>query len=173
MRLYIFLLLVSLLSFLDGGPVMGQSSDPRCRRNTVFAEYNLAGPDYSVSYDRVFGRSKKISYSFRAGLSILKDKYGLPLGFSVLTGKRDHHAEFGLTMTPYWQVKYSAYGGTNDDRTLFAFPSIGYRYQPCTGGLFARAAVGPLFNFNPPAYDVLDFSTTVDFSFSVALGFSF
>ena len=164
--LFIFFLLL-------GGLAMGQESANRCHRHSVFADYNLAGPDYAVNYDYVFGRSPKVRYSFRAGISLLKDRYGLPLGFSVLTGRNDHHAEFGLTLTPFWEVKYSAYGGTNNDRTLFAFPAVGYRYQPCKGGLFARVAAGPLLEFNPPAYDVLDFSTSIDFSISFGLGFTF
>jgi hypothetical protein len=91
----------------------------------------------------------------------------------MLTGKDGHHAAFGLTFAPYWEVKRSIYGGKNDDRSLFIFPSAGYRYQRKRGGWFGQAAMGPMIQLNPPAYDVFDFSTTVRYSFNLGMGYSF
>jgi hypothetical protein len=167
------LFLLILLTLLGTDEINAQEIRVNAKKNTFFAEYSLEGPDYSVNYDRIFARSKKLTYTFRVGFFAIKDKTAIPLGLTILTGKNDHHAAFGLTLTPQMEIKRSIYGGKNNDKSMYVFPSVGYRYQQKKGGIFLHAATGPLINMNPPAYNVWDITTTVAFSFSLGLGYTF
>jgi trans-L-3-hydroxyproline dehydratase len=73
-------------------------------------------------------------------------------GRAFITGKHDHHGEFGLTIIPYFQyyedhpaVDYS----DKADKSIFVNPSAGYRFQKPGRSIFLKAAIGPSVFLDP------------------------
>ena len=79
-------------------PAFGQ----RNARNAIYLEAASQGPVYSLNYDRIVREGEKLAYSLRAGFSVEKNALSFPVGFNFITGKHDHHGEFGLTIIPYF-----------------------------------------------------------------------
>ena len=167
------ILLVSFYFFACAGMVYAQ--EKHSSRNAVYIELASRGPVYSINYDRIFREGDKLAYSFRAGFSIEKNAVSFPFGIHLITGGKDHHAEFGLTFIPYI-VYNTPLAGTNKDQTdkfLYINPGIGYRYQKKSTGIFLRAAIGPSIFLDPPSDDFWNMDPKLYGFASVGIGVSF
>ena len=144
-------------------------------KNTAFVEWSSQGPLYSVNYDRIIRQGEKMSYSIRAGFSLEKKAFSFPVGFSALTGAKDHHAEFSLLFIPYIDQgqKDKTLTKENADKYVYINPGIGYRYQKSGGGLFIKVAAGPSIFLDPPSDDFWKMDPKLDAFVSAGVGFSF
>ena len=143
-------------------------------RNTLYADFAIKGATYSVNYDRVFSYGKKLAKSFRVGFSVLNDAIAFPLGIQFYSGKEAHHLEYSLTIVPYIEKYQDLFSGTSiSDKKLYILPGLGYRYQPPTGGFFAKIVAGPLIYLDPAADDAVHMETKVYPGITAGAGFSF
>ena len=116
---------------------------------------------YAFNYGRSIYQKRAFKVIGSAGISLWADqiagskiwKPAIPLEVSALIGKRKHHLEFGLGITPYLlsEVNFSTDSGTfiqtkgpNFVRTIVPL-RIGYRYQMPDGGFFFRVGYTPFF----------------------------
>ena len=167
------LLFTLILAFFYTG-IHAQEDVQPFKKNSFFAEYTLEGPVYSINYDRIFAQSARINYHFRAGFSFVKNKIAFPVGGGITTGRKNHHAEFSLTVTPLVEKKEVNYGsGSENDKFIYLFHGAGYRYQKPSGGIFFRAMAGPAIILDPAEGDFWNMNPRVKFSFSLSAGFSF
>ncbi len=148
----------------------------RNARNAIYLEAASKGPVYSLNYDRIVREGEKLAYSLRAGLSVEKNALSFPVGFNFITGKHDHHGEFGLTIIPYFHyyedhpaVDY----GDKADKSIFVKPSAGYRFQKPGRSIFLKAAIGPSVFLDPPAGDFWNMDPKLYFFGSLSAGICF
>jgi hypothetical protein len=143
-------------------------------KNTFYVELASKGSLYSVNYDRIFHQGYKLSWSFRVGFSIEKNAISLPLGINLITGKKIHHAEFGLTLIPYIDHYKTFLSGDNlSDKYLYVIPAIGYRLQKPRDGFFLKASVSPLIFLDPPSDHFWNMQPKVYAYGNIGIGFSF
>ena len=142
--------------------------------STVYVELASKGAVYTVNYDRIFCKGKKILYSGRIGFSVERDAVSFPLGLSAITGRGQHHAEFAFAAVPYID-HYKTFLRSNDlsDKYLFLIPSAGYRFQKPEGGFFFRAYAAPFLFLDPPSNDFWNMDPRLYGMVAAALGFSF
>ena len=111
---YRCLILLLILFFMTQAGVVQAQKNPRAK-NAVYIGLASRGPVYSINYDRIIRQRNKLAYSLSAGFSLEKNAFSFPLGVHGITGVKDHHAEFGLTIIPYVQyTKLSGYKGPTD-----------------------------------------------------------
>lgn len=151
-----------------------QTNTTAVSRSTVYAGFDSKDMYYSVNYDHIFHTNGKLSYSYRIGVSVLKDAFAVPLGIHLFTGAGSHHAEFSLTLIPY--VDHAAgFAGSNDqsDKYLYVEPGIGYRYQQPGGGFFLRAVVTPILFLDPPSDDFWNMDPKLYAGGNIGIGYTF
>jgi hypothetical protein len=170
----IFCLLV-VSSFFSLRPVFSQLPvNNDFARNTFYLELASKGSIYSVNFDHIFRRGDKLSYSYRVGFSIEKNGISFPVGLNIITGKRSHHAEFGLTIIPYIDRYRTLLSGDNlSDKYLYVIPATGYRFQRQNGGFFLKAGVSPLIFLDPPSDNFWKMDPRLFFYGNISVGFSF
>lgn len=143
-------------------------------RNTFYADFASKDVYYSINFDHIFRRGNKLSYSYRAGVSILKDAYSFPIGIQCFTGANNSHAEFSLTLIPY--VDHSAKSRNrfdNTDKFLYVEPGVGYRYQAPGGGLFFKAIFTPIILLDPPSNDFWNMDAKLFAGGNIGIGYTF
>src|SRR5688572_18200281 len=118
-------------------------------RNAVYLEMGGNAFVYSLNYERIFFPKHLIKLGARAGIGLLPKNnlttsYPIvPLEVIALTGRRKHHFETGIGLTPFvGYITYDGAVGSDYKReklqaaTTFRF---GYRYQKPEGGFMLRA----------------------------------
>ncbi len=132
-------------------------------RNSVYLELAGNAGRYAFNYGRLIYQKGAFMVIGSVGFSLWQDRYRvegstiwypvLPLEFSALIGRRKHHLEFGLGITPYLlpEINFSSVSGTfvqtkgpNFVRTIVPI-RVGYRYQKPEGGFFFRVGYTPFF----------------------------
>ena len=143
-------------------------------RNTLYADFASKDIYYSINFDHIFHRGNKLSYSYRAGVSILKDAYSFPIGIQCFTGVNNSHAEFSLTLIPYVDhSKKSINSIDNTDKFLYVDPGVGYRYQAPGGGLFFKAIFTPIILLDPPSNDFWNMDAKLFAGGNIGIGYTF
>ena len=143
-------------------------------RNTLYADFAIKGATYSVNYDRVFSNGKKLAKSYRAGISVLNNAIAVPLGLQFFSGKNAHHVEYSLTIVPNIEKYQDISTGNNEsDKKIYILPGAGYRYQPPSGGFFAKIVIGPLIYLDPEADNFWHMEGKVYPGITAGAGFSF
>jgi hypothetical protein len=143
-------------------------------RNTFYIELASKGSIYSANFDHIFHQGDKLFYSYRIGFSIEKNGISFPIGIYMITGKKSHHAEFGLTLIPYIDRYQTFLSGDNlSDKYLYIIPSAGYRFQPHNGGFFLKAGISPLIFLDPPSDNFWKMDAHLFFYGNMSIGFSF
>jgi hypothetical protein len=131
---------------------LASQTTKRTGKNAVYVEFATKGAFYSVNFDHIFHNGKKAMWSYRAGGFIGKDGIALPLGINLFTGKKEHHAEFTLVLTPYIDhYHYLFKKGNYSDKYLYIVSTAGYRYQKQGSLLFFKISAGPLLFLDPPS----------------------
>jgi hypothetical protein len=145
-------------------------------KNAIYLEAASKGPLYSLNCDRIIRQGEILTYSLRAGFSVEKNALSFPVGFNFITGRYDHHMEFGFTIIPYFDyyeddpaIDYT----DKSDKYLYVNPAIGYRFQKPERSFFFKAAMGPSIFLDPPSNDFWDMDPKLDFFGSVSAGISF
>lgn len=125
-------------------------------KNTVYLEAFGQGFAWSANYDRLFNTEKTFMNSLTVGLVFVPQSIdfgdgtyvGTPVSFNWLLGKKSHHLELGIGVTPMYVQ--SRYASKSQMLYVYASPKIGYRYQRPSGGMFFKAtatALVDLFHF--------------------------
>ena len=155
------------------------SSSAFCQQkaqNAFYLETASKGPVYSLNYDRIVRQGEKLDYSIRVGFSIERNAFSFPVGFNVITGHHNHHAEFCVTAIPYFQYYPDEAAGNYSDKSdkyIYIHPNIGYRFQKPERSVFFKVAAGPSIALDPQAGVFWNMDPKVDFFGSVAAGISF
>ena len=168
------LLLSGSFIFLLKTGVCQPATGDNFNRNSIYLELSSESPVYSINYDRIFHKGKKINYSYKIGFSVEPDAVSLPLGVNLITGKKTHHGEISLTIIPYLD-HYKTFLNADDqsDKYLFIIPGLGYRYQKPEGKLFFKLVAGPFIFLDPPSNDFWNMNPKVYGSIQSGLGISF
>ncbi len=109
-----------------------------------------SGPIFSANYDRRFAK-KLNGFGFTAGLGFFGATgvsiFSVPVSINYLFGKQNHFLELGAGLTYASAASYDFVndGSSGSGSTIFEHINLGYRYQPATGGFFARVGMSPLF----------------------------
>ncbi len=167
--------LLTVLSLFYLSPVFSQHTvNNEISKNTFYLELASKGSIYSVNFDHIFRRGDKLSYSYRIGFSIEKNGISFPVGINMITGKKSHHAELGLTIILYIDHYRTLLSGDNlSDKYLYVIPAAGYRFQRQNGGVFFKAAVSPLIFLDPPSDNFWKMNPRLFFYGNAGFGFSF
>ena len=108
-----------------------------------------SGPIFSVNYDRRFAK-KLNGLGFTAGLGFFGQTgasiFSIPASINYLFGPKNHFLELAAGAT-FLSASFDAFDtNNNESESLFmGHVNLGYRYQPATGGFFARTGISPLF----------------------------
>jgi hypothetical protein len=119
----------------------------------VFFELGGQGLQYSVNYDTRFS-DRRNGFGGRIGLGYLslkgKEATTIPVSLNYLLGKGRHFADFGLGATLLLSngAKPDIFEFHSPTRSIVYTTNISYRFQPIQKGLFFRAGVGPVFNYD-------------------------
>lgn len=121
---------------------LAQDVEKFTAKNAVYVEAFGTGGVYTLNVDRILLESRKNKYGLRAGLGVYGDDFDVRktfVGVYTLTGIKKHHAEIGLGGT--WGNRRNPVKTESPEESRVHFvPTIGYRYQKPTGGLFLRAS---------------------------------
>ena len=81
------------------------------------------------------------------------ERSGTPVGINLFRFVGNHHPEIGLGISYIEGIeRYTSWGEQRWNRGLYAYASIGYRFQRPQGGMFFKALWNPLFQlreYNP------------------------
>ncbi|WP_439489891.1 hypothetical protein [Algoriphagus sp.] len=131
-------------------------------KHAVYLEVGGNAGQYAFNYGRLFYQKGAFKVTGGAGFSLWANriegstiwKPAIPLEVSTLIGKRNHHLEFGLGITPYLEAEINS---SWESGTLIQSKEanyvaailpirIGYRYQKPEGGFFFRVGYTPFFD---------------------------
>ena len=139
-KAFVILTLILGQSILHG---QVDTSLTKFKRNTIYLEAFGQGIINSLSFDRLYHIDRKVKTSICGGLMLDPSnlRWGIPISYNWLFGKKKSHLELGVGLT-YWTEKW---GGSSSDRDTYIYftPKIGYRFQRPNGGLFFRIAFTP------------------------------
>lgn len=135
-----------------------QSFQDSTRAKSVYVEYGGPSAIYSVNYDMRFMRSNR-GWGLRAGLGILPSQgisnVSIPVQVNYLLGKTRHFFEAGAGATYFHGDRSDSWFGPSEEGSMvFGSLSAGYRYQPLSRGITARAGITGIagaFNNHPVA----------------------
>lgn len=124
---------------------------PSLRGTVVYGSF--CGPLASITINaecRIFATPQRVGFLMTGFGTWQRDtRYmAIPLGLTLVRGSGNNHRELGFTFL-YNQGVEGPYRGTQGsydrewNKSLFFFPSIGYRYQRPDGGFFFRIYYGP------------------------------
>ncbi len=165
-------LLLSLFLVLTSLNCISQVKNVGFKKNTVYVELLGQGSLWSINYERKFGINDLISHTVSVGFTTRYEGgnlkidqsffnsgkgqyYGSPLSYHLLIGKRNSRFDLGLGLTGlYFKGAGWYYDGfctsySSDIRSFKSYivPSISYRFQKKSGGLFIKVSYSPMFSF--------------------------
>jgi hypothetical protein len=131
---------------------------------------------YSINVEHSIFRKSTWRVNARIGYGYLK-AYGdidhrIPIGVNVSSGKKNSHPEVGLHLT-YTRTSHDV-ADRHVSKSLYFVPTISYRFQKPTSGLFFRIGYAPVLKLK----EFTDSSPWVRlgqnyYSFGAALGYYF
>ncbi len=129
-------LLLFLFAFIIIGAANAQSIPTSVQKNTVFLELGGNGVYYSLNYDRILLAKTNWKLVGRVGAMYhthFAQRAAIPLELSYLRGRKNHHLEFGLGVTPLYEFFQRVERDQNQalliNTALLYSSRIGYRYQ--------------------------------------------
>jgi len=170
-KILLFTVIAILVMVLKGS--CADSTQVKGVKNTVYIQFSGIGNYRSINFERVFRQGRNLNYSYSIGYAPTRNSTSVPISLNALTTGAKHHFEMGVAIIPHVE-KHSYSKGTDLDKQMYIKPSIGYRYQKATRGLFVKVGVGPQIFMDPPSYNVWAFTPKlIAPSAQVALGISF
>lgn len=157
MLLVVFLTFIICCSFAQVDTIPLKPTAGRANKKTVtdrppqvvYFGIGGSGPIFSVNYDRRFGK-KLNGVGFTSGLGFFGATGGsifsIPASINYLFGKQNHFLKLAAGATLVIGSSNDFFDGNSSSGTVvIGHVNLGYRYQPATGGFFARTGVSPLF----------------------------
>jgi len=165
-NLFIFILFLnSIISF-------SQKQKLIPKKNLISIEALGQGGLWSINYERMFEIndlvSQSVSVGFTAsnpGVDLLlkhsffnignKYNFGSPIAYRLIFGKRNSHLELGIGLTGlyfkgagwYHDGFCTSYSSDIRKFNSYIVPTIAYRFQQKTGGVFFKVSYSPMFSF--------------------------
>jgi hypothetical protein len=128
--------------------------------NKIYFEILGSGFGLSANYERNIWHDDMVTINARVGIGSAVIFNALPiLGFNACLGKEQSKFEVGLNALQVYRINFSS---LDFYTTIYANPTIGYRYESKEGFLF-RFTLTPIINPN----------SNEDFTFFPWLGISF
>lgn len=128
-------------------------------KNALYVEFGGTSGRYAVNYSRIVHQKGKLKLNVSAGFAMWHNTIDskttwlpvVPLEFSALYGKSNHHLEAGVGFTSFLDQGVKLDLGTYESSTKIVFGAIlpfrlGYRYQKPEGGFFYRIGYTPFFD---------------------------
>jgi hypothetical protein len=143
-------------------------------KNAMYVSFTTQDNTPSLNYEHTFRQGRIFTYSYSAGVGMKGKNVSVPLSLNAITTGSRHHLELGLGVVPY--VEHHAYAKQKDDldKQLYVRPSVGYRFQQASGGVFVKASAGPQLLIDPPSSNVWNASyKLLKPAAQVAVGISF
>jgi hypothetical protein len=141
----ILLLLIVCLSCFNSRAQLSESFSG----HAFYFEFSGHFPPASLNWEMNLKAHGKVKINSRMGFgwwptimvdnSIKTSNLGIPLGVVFFTGQGNSHLEGGVGLSYYHIEKF--YG---PDRSFFLVPTLGYRYQKPTSGIFFRVVASPM-----------------------------
>jgi hypothetical protein len=142
---HILLLLIVCLSCINSRAQLSESFSG----HVFYFEFLGHFPPASLNWEMNLKAHGKVKINSRLGFgwwptilannAITTSNLGLPIGLVFFTGNENSHIEAGLGISYYHIEEF--YG---PDRSFFFVPSLGYRYQKPTSGIFLRVVASPM-----------------------------
>ena len=167
MRIFLSLIFFG-FSFLS----FSQQLETSMKKNTIYAELLGQGALWSINYERMFEVNDFVSQSASVGLTTnrnLRDlffdqsffdfgnnyNFGTPIAYRLIFGKRNSHLELGIGLTGFYFKGAGSYHDgfcmsySSDIRRFNSYivPTIAYRFQKKTGGVFFKVVYSPMLSF--------------------------
>ena len=151
----LLLIFLSVLSTSLRGQSVQEARSTRVK-HAVYGSFGGAGLFYSLTYERTVWTQNTFHAAVRGGIGasfssvLFPHEFNIPLGVSLLYGKRKGHLDIGLSLSNYFldQYDYASDKSSMEYRALYV-PSIAYRYQKKEGGLLVRVGLCTVINPNP------------------------
>jgi len=132
-------------------------------KNALYVEFGGSSGRYAVNYSRIVHQKGKLKVNVSGGFSLFRSSITMrdfsstkwlpviPLEFSALLGRSNHHLEAGVGFTSFLDQGVELDLDTYETTTKVAFGAVipfrlGYRYQKPGGGFFYRVAYTPFFD---------------------------
>ena len=167
MRIFLSLIFVS-FSFLS----FSQQLETSMKKNTIYAELLGQGALWSINYERMFEIDDFVSQSASVGITTNRNlsdffldqsffnfgnnyNFGTPIAYRLIFGKKNSHLELGIGLTGFYFKGAGSYHDgfcisySSDIRRFNSYivPTIAYRFQQKTGGVFFKVSYSPQFSF--------------------------
>ena len=167
MRIFLSLIFFG-FSFLS----FSQQLETSMKKNTIYAELLGQGALWSINYERMFEVNDFVSQSASVGLTTnrnLRDlffdqsffdfgnnyNFGTPIAYRLIFRKRNSHLELGIGLTGFYFKGAGSYHDgfcmsySSDIRRFNSYivPTIAYRFQKKTGGVFFKVVYSPMLSF--------------------------
>lgn len=170
-KIALFTLIAILVMVLKGS--CADSTQVMSNKNAVYIQFAGIGNLRSINFERVFRQGRNLNYSYSIGYAPTRTSTSVPVSLSAFTTGRQHHFEMSVAVIPH--IEKHTFSKTEDlDKQMYIKPSIGYRYQKATKGLFVKVGVGPQIFMDPPSYNVWAFTPKlIAPSAQAAVGISF
>ena len=149
-----FFLLIALLA-VSLTATCSDSTTTIKSRNAFYIALGGKGNARSVNFERVFHTGSRVNYSYSVGYSRSGKEYSVPVSINAFTTGKQHHLEMSLAVIPYVAKHTFSKGTVDSDKQMYVKPSVGYRYQKTTTGLFIKAGVGPQIFLDPASSNVM------------------
>lgn len=119
---------------------------------------------YSLNGEYQIGEFKDYKLNARIGFGYFPVRgvqfIGVPIGFNLLTGTKNHHLELGLGASyikglQNLNIPVGTYANTHnwfESEGIYFVPSVGYRFDKLTNGLIIKVYYSPLIT----VYDFFD-----------------
>lgn len=135
-------------------------------KNAIYLEVGGSSGRYAVNFSKIFYQKEKLKLNVSAGFSMWRSSITtrdfsstkwlpvVPLEFSALWGKANHHLEMGVGFTSFLDMGLDMDPNTYELSEKVAYGAIiplrvGYRYQKPEGGFFFRIGYTPIIDFPP------------------------
>ncbi|PHN05987.1 hypothetical protein CRP01_13525 [Flavilitoribacter nigricans DSM 23189 = NBRC 102662] len=128
--------------------LFGTPASAQFTTSSVFLEVGGAAPYYSLNYARTVFTGRYWSGQFRVGAGVLEQTLAVPLGFTLLGGRKDHHPELTMAITPvseglrFWDRDQS-------DFKVDLVLGLCYRFQPARGRFHVSVGGFPYIRLDP------------------------
>ncbi|MEO5995236.1 MAG: hypothetical protein ABIN89_00985 [Chitinophagaceae bacterium] len=171
-KIFLLALIAILFMVLKGS--CADSTQVKSVKNTVYIQVAGIGNYRSINFERVFSRGRNLNYSYTIGYAPTSTSTSVPISLNAFTTGKQHHFEMSVAVIPMIEKHTFSKGMEDLDKQMYVKPSVGYRYQKASKGLFVKLAAGPQIFMDPPSYNVWDFTPKlIAPSAQVALGISF
>ena len=165
-------ILLSLIFFGFSFLSFSQQLETSMKKNTIYAELLGQGALWSINYERMFEIDDFVSQSASVGITTNRNlsdffldqsffnfgnnyNFGTPIAYRLIFGKKNSHLELGIGLTGFYFKGAGSYHDgfcisySSDIRRFNSYivPTIAYRFQQKTGGVFFKVSYSPQFSF--------------------------